>query len=223
VDLGSLYLDIIKDRIYTLQENSIPRRSAQTTLYYVVESLVRWLAPILSFTAEEIWRHMPGRREDSVFLTTWYELPPAFGAQGGFLESDGDAFWGRVIAIREQVNKILEKLRDEGRIGSSLDAEVDIYADADTAEQLHALQDELRFVLITSYATVHAAEDRPQAAAAAGVPGLSLWIAARACAFPKCVRCWHHREDVGRDAAHPQLCGRCIENVSGAGEVRRHA
>ena len=223
VDMGSLYLDIIKDRIYTLQENSIPRRSAQTTLYYVVECLVRWLAPILSFSAEESWQHMPGRREDSVFLSTWYELPPAFGVQSGFLESNGDEFWARVIAVREQVSKELEKLRVAGRIGSSLDAEVELYVDAETAGLLATLEDELRFVFITSAARVHPLDERPVDAVDAGSTGMPLWIEARSSGFAKCVRCWHHRADVGNADAHPELCARCVENVAGVGEVRRYA
>jgi len=223
VDLGSLYLDIIKDRIYTLQEDSLPRRSAQSALYHVAECLVRWLAPILSFTTEEIWQHLPGERADSVFLATWYELPAAFSAEHGSGAATGSAYWKRVIAVREAVSRELEKLRVAGAIGSSLDAEVDLYGDAETRALLDALEDELRFVLITSYARVHAAEACPAEAVDAGIPGMSLWIRVTASGYDKCGRCWHHREDVGSDAVHPGICGRCIENVDGAGEVRRFA
>jgi isoleucyl-tRNA synthetase len=223
VDMGSLYLDIIKDRIYTLQEDSIPRRSAQTALFHVAECLVRWLAPILSFTAEEIWRHLPGERADSVFLSTWYELPPAFYSEGEALQAMGSSFWSRVISVREAVSKELEKLRVAGAIGSSLDAEVDLYVDDDTRALLAALEDELRFVFITSYARVHAAAEHPADAVDAAVAGMSVWVRVTPSAWNKCSRCWHHREDVGSDATHPGICMRCIENVDGSGETRRYA
>ena len=129
VDMGSFYLDIIKDRQYTTQKDSVPRRSAQTAMYHVIESLVRWLAPILSFTAEEIWQHIPGQREDSVLLSGWYELPPAYFPESEILQEMGRDFWERIILVREAVSKELEKLRVDGQIGSSLDAEVDLYAD----------------------------------------------------------------------------------------------
>jgi isoleucyl-tRNA synthetase len=221
VDMGSFYLDIIKDRQYTTQENSIPRRSAQTTMYHVAEALVRWLAPILSFTAEEIWQHLPGKREDSVFLSTWYELPPAFYSEGEVLQRMGVDFWERIGAVRDAVSKELEKLRADGKIGSSLDAEVDLYADADTRFLLMALEDELRFLFITSYARVHDEAGRPIDAVTADVPGLSFSIKITPSSFKKCIRCWHHREDVGSHAEHPEICGRCVENVAAAGESRR--
>ena len=223
VDLGSLYLDIIKDRIYTLQENSIPRRSAQTALFHVAECLVRWLAPILSFTAEEIWRHLPGERDDSVFLSTWYELPPAFYSEVEALNAMGSVFWSRVISVREAVSKELEKLRVAGAIGSSLDAEVDLYVDDGTRAMLNALEDELRFVFITSYARVHAADEHPDDAVDAAAADMSLWVRATPSDHNKCSRCWHHREDVGSHDMHPGICMRCVENVDGAGETRRYA
>jgi len=223
VDMGGFYLDIIKDRQYTTQENSIPRRSAQTAMYHVVESLVRWLAPILSFTAEEIWQHLPGDREDSVFLSGWYELPPAYYSEGEILQRMGTNFWQRIIDVRDAVSKELEKLRVAGAIGSSLDAEVDLYADEHTRALLLAIGEELRFVLITSYVRIHAADDVPEDAVPASVPGLSFSILVTPSAFPKCIRCWHHREDVGYFVEHPDICGRCVENVSGEGERRRFA
>jgi isoleucyl-tRNA synthetase len=221
--MGGFYLDIIKDRQYTTQENSIPRRSAQTAMYHVVESLVRWLAPILSFTAEEIWQHLPGEREDSVFLSAWYELPPAYYSEGEILRRMGANFWQRIIEVRDAVSKELEKLRVAGAIGSSLDAEVDLYADEHTRNLLQGIGDELRFVLITSYVRIHGADSAPAEAVPASVPNLSFSIRVTPSAFSKCIRCWHHREDVGSDAAHPEICGRCVENVSGAGEQRRFA
>jgi len=223
VDMGSFYLDIIKDRQYTTRTDSIPRRSAQTAMYHVVEALVRWFAPIMSFTAEEIWRHIPGQRAESVLLSTWYELPSA-GYTESELQRHMDAgFWEQVIRVREAVSKELEKLRVAGAIGSSLDAEVDLYADGETASLLRLLEDELRFVLITSYARVYDIAARPDAVVEADVPGLQLWLRVTPSAHAKCVRCWHHREDVGGNPEHPELCGRCVENVAGEGEQRRYA
>ena len=221
VELGSFYLDIIKDRQYTTQENGVPRRSAQTAMYHIAEALVRWLAPILSFTAEEIWRHLPGSREDSVFLSTWYELPPAYFSEGEILQRMGANFWERIVAVREAVSKELEKLRVAGKIGSSLDAEVDLYADAATQELLKAIDDELRYLLITSDARVHPEEETPDDAEKVDLPELSLSIRATPSVHKKCIRCWHHREDVGAYAEHPEICGRCVGNVTGDGEQRR--
>ena len=221
VDMGSFYLDIIKDRQYTTQENSIPRRSAQTAMYHVAESLVRWLAPILSFTAEEIWQHLPGEREDSIFLSGWYQLPPAFFPEGEILQRMGANYWEHMTALREAVSKELEKLRVSGDIGSSLDAEVDLYADEETQSLLKAIGDELRFLLITSYARVHDISECPEGAVSADVADLTFNIVVKPSTFEKCVRCWHHREDVGTHTEHPEICGRCIENVCGDGESRR--
>ena len=223
VDMGSFYLDIIKDRQYTTQADSVPRRSAQSAMYHVIESLVRWLAPILSFTAEELWKHIPGSREDSVQLSSWYELPSAYYSEGEILKQMGRDFWERIILVREAVSKELETLRADGKIGSSLGAEVDLYADEETMQLLKAIDDELRFVLITSYARVHAIENRPDDAVDVDIPGVSLAIKVSASAHSKCIRCWHHREDVGTIKDHPEICGRCVENIEGAGEQRRFA
>jgi isoleucyl-tRNA synthetase len=211
VDMGSLYLDIIKDRQYTCQTNSLARRSAQTALYHIAEALVRWLAPILSFTAEDIWQYLPGQRGKSVLLEmSWYP--------GLFADSAAKP-WEKIFALREIVNKELEKLRIAEAIGSSLDAEVDIYCDDPLYTQLAALDDELRFVLITSYARIHPTNNKPESA----VAGNEFWLQVTPSQHPKCIRCWHHREDVGTHTEHPQLCGRCIENVTGQGEQRRYA
>jgi len=222
VDMGSFYLDIIKDRQYTTQTDSLARRSAQTAMYHIVEALVRWLAPILSFTAEEIWGHIPGARGASVFLETWYSLPEVHvGDQAGDI---GYRDWDRVMEVREVVSKELERLRVAGGIGSSLEAEVDLYCGQELYEQLVKLEDELRFVLITSYARLHRDYEHPDHAAHFALStNDELWIAVAPAAHPKCVRCWHRREDVGQHAEHPALCGRCVENVAGGGEVRRFA
>ncbi|EDN69185.1 Isoleucyl-tRNA synthetase, class Ia [Beggiatoa sp. PS] len=212
MEMGSFYLDIIKDRQYTCQTNSVARRSTQTALYHIVEALVRWLAPILSFTAEDIWQFMPGKRSESVLLATWYE--------GLFPYADEEVKkWAQIIAMREVVYKALEELRTSETIGSSLDAEVDIYCDDALYTQLNALEDELRFVLITSYARIHPSSAKPEEA----VAGEGFWVTAVPSTHQKCVRCWHHREEVGTHTEHPQLCGRCIENVTGDGEQRRYA
>ncbi len=228
VDLGSFYLDIIKDRQYTTQADSVARRSAQTALYHIVEAMMRWLAPILSFTAEEIWQHMPaqaqGERGASVFLESWYDLPET-GLDAATGEPAMDmAFWREVMEVREAVAKELERLRVAGGIGSSLDAEVDLYCGRELHDRLVRLEDELRFVLITSYARVHPVTEPPSDGMHATLDnGDEMWVVVSPCDHAKCVRCWHHREDVGSDPAHPELCGRCVENVSGDGEPRRYA
>jgi len=214
VDLSGFYLDVAKDREYTTQADSPARRSCQTAMYHVAEAMLRWLTPILSFTAEEAWRFMPGERAASVFLASWHEIPPATGVDQGL--------WETLLKVRESVKKELEFLRMMGSIGSPLDAEVDLYCDKDLANQLQPVGEELRFLFITSYARTHDAGKRPtDAKPSEELPG--LWVVAQPSKHTKCVRCWHHREDVGKDRDHPELCGRCVKNVSGAGEVRRFA
>ena len=219
VDLGSLYLDIIKDRQYTTGRDSIARRSAQTAMQHILEAMTRWLAPILSFTAEELWRNLPGERGPSVFLTTWY--------QGLFTVSDEEAlnaaYWDRLIAVREAVSKELEKLRVAGGIGSGLDAEIDLYSEGKLAADLGRISDELRFFLIASYARIQPLAAKPDDATAVQIDGQTLAIQVTPSTHAKCVRCWHHREDVGHNAEHPELCGRCVDNAFGAGEARRFA
>jgi len=213
VTMSGFYLDILKDRMYTMQKTSHARRSAQTVMYHVVEALVRWLAPILSFTAEEIWQHLPGPHASSVFCEEWYT-----GVDID-LDPGRDARWRQIISVRDEVSKQLEKLRVAGAIGSSLDAEVDIYCDVELKGILDGLGDEMRFVLITSYANVHAGSARPETAVVTDLDG--LWINAFASDHAKCVRCWHHRADVGSNPEHPQLCSRCADNVAGNGEIRK--
>ena len=212
VTLGGFYLDIIKDRMYTLQRRSLARRSAQTAMYHIAEAFVRWLAPVLSFTADEIWQHMPGQRPESVFLEEWYREFPAVTIKD---------HWPRVIRVREEVSRELERLRTEGAIGSSLDAEVQLYCSGADRIALDYLGDELRFVFITSSADVYGETERPDDARQSELDG--LWIKVTASAHAKCVRCWHRCEDTGVDPAHPELCGRCVLNVTGAGETRHSA
>ena len=212
VTLGGFYLDIIKDRMYTCQPDSHARRSAQTTMYYVAEAFACWLAPILSFTAEEIWKYLPGDHSESIFLEEWYEKLPKAEAI--------DNHWEKIVMVREEVSKELEKLRVTGAIGSSLDAEIEIYANDDFKSSLDTLEDELRFVLITSYARVYDADKRPDDAVASELDG--LWLKVLPSEHVKCIRCWHHREDVGNNSDHPEICGRCIDNIEGAGEQRQY-
>jgi len=215
-DLGGFYLDIIKDRQYTAATEGHARRSAQSALYHIVEALTRWVAPILSFTADEIWQVLPGKRSESVMLETWYE---------GLTELNEDAamgrnFWAQVMAAKTAVNKELEGQRSAGTVGSSLEAEVTLYCDGELNTALSALGDELRFVLITSRADVAPLADGADAAETE-VEGLKVSIAKTEEA--KCTRCWHHRADVGSNSEHEELCGRCVENVAGDGENRQFA
>jgi len=222
VEMGSFYLDVIKDRQYTTQRDSIARRSAQTALYHVVEAMVRWLAPILSFTAEDIWQVMPGKREASVLLATWYDVPAMYSSDTEAIAQTD--FWQRVIEVRDAVNKELEALRVAGGIGSGLDAEVDLYCGRELYDLLAKLEDELRFALITSYARIYLAGSPPAEGQHYTLSSNDeLWVAVAASSHKKCVRCWHHREDVGKHTDHPELCGRCVENVDGDGELRKFA
>lgn len=212
-DLGGFYIDIIKDRQYTCQRDSLARRSAQTALYQIAEALVRWIAPILSFTAEEVWRCLPGARTDSVLLAEWFPLP---GLGDDELLSRDD--WAQVMRVKEAVNKALEEQRNAGVVRGSLDAEVVLYADAPLCDLLARLGDELRFVLLTSAAQVQPLAAAPATSQDPGLAGLRVLLTPSAHA--KCVRCWHRRASVGSCAEHPELCDRCVANVAGAGETR---
>jgi isoleucyl-tRNA synthetase len=203
VDLGGCYLDVIKDRLYTTPTTSLARRSAQTAMHHIAEAMVRWLAPILSFTAEEIWQHLPGPHGASVFHAVWHEFPA--------LPADG-IDWDALLALRGEVARELERLRGAGDIGAPLEAEVEIRCPPAELQRLGALGAELRFFLITSAATLIA--DPAVTATTIKVTPTTA---------PKCVRCWHRLPDVGTHAEHPELCGRCVSNVEGAGEERRHA
>ena len=216
MDMGAFYLDVIKDRQYTTQADSVARRSAQTALHHIVEAMTRWVAPILSFTAEELWAFIPGEHDESVFFETWYPFPPEI------IDEMDDDYWQKVLKVRVACSKEMEKLRVDKIIGSSLDAEVDLYCDDELLSVLGKLEDELRFVLITSYVRLHKLSDKPSdAIEAEEISGLA--IAVKASEHEKCARCWHHREDVGSNSEHPELCGRCVDNVLGDGEVRHYA
>jgi isoleucyl-tRNA synthetase len=184
-------------------------------MYHLLESLVRWLAPILSFTAEEIWSCMPGARGESVFLETWHALPEDAGS-----ELTRAAYWEQVLAVRTEVARELERARVAGVVGSSLDAEVDLYCAPALQSALAALGPELRFALIVSEVRLHSLESADPDAIQTERPDLRLRVAPSAHA--KCGRCWHHRTDVGADPRHPALCARCVANVEGPGEERRY-
>jgi isoleucyl-tRNA synthetase len=222
VDLGGFYLDILKDRLYTTPAASVARRSAQSAMWHIAESMVRWLAPILSFTAEELWGHLQGDRPESVFLTTWHELPEPLA---------DDIDWNALIALRGDVARELEQLRIAGEIGAPLDAELDVWCSPEQYPTLSALGAELRFMMITSEARVHpwqaaigsGAAGPPDSVPATGIEGSGVWIQVRPSAHTKCIRCWHHRPDVGVSPEHPELCGRCVGNLTLPGETRRYS
>ncbi|NWF46251.1 isoleucine--tRNA ligase [Hydrogenophaga sp. D2P1] len=198
-DLGAFYLDVLKDRLYTTAPKSLARRSAQTALYQITNAMLRWMAPFLSFTAEEAWGHFAGgKSQGSIFFETFSPLPSANEALL--------AKWNRIRAIRDVANKAIEDLRTAGHVGASLQATLVITAGGDDAALLRSLGDDLKFVTITSAATV--------------VDGAELQVAVAPSAAQKCERCWHYRDDVGADAAHPTLCGRCVSNLHGSGEQR---
>ena len=218
VDMGAFYLDILKDRLYTTGRHSIPRLSAQTAMYHVLEAMVRWIAPVLSFTAEEIHQHVPGERSASIFFETWYE---------GLFELDNAMAerrrWQRVMNVREEVSKAIETVRRDGRAGSSLAVELDLWLDGELREAIDSLGDELRFVLLTSEARTGDLDQAPEQVQRVKLEDGEIALQVTPSEHEKCVRCWHYRADVGSDPAHPELCGRCIENIEGPGETRRVA
>jgi len=216
VDLGSFYLDVIKDRQYTTGTDSRPRRSTQSAMYHVIQAMTRWLAPILSFTAEEVWKNIPGANAESIFLTEFYQDFPVIKEQ-----KLDDRFWQDILAVRDEVSKHLETLRNAGEIGSSLEAEVIIFANDKYYATLGKLADELRFIFISSHASVLPIADAVANAKATQLDGVKIFV--KASKHTKCERCWHHREDVGANKDHPDICLRCVENVQGAGEARIYA
>jgi isoleucyl-tRNA synthetase len=214
VELGGFYLDIIKDRLYTTGADSLPRRSAQTAVHQVAEAMVRWIAPILSFTAEEAWAYLPAVLNGSVFLNLWHQFPA--GA-----ERVSAVDWPAFVALKSDVARQLERLRAGGEIGSSLEAEVTVYAKQALAPALHVPNDELRFLLITSEAQVVPSEVWPESAIPSSTEG--VFIEVKRSSAAKCVRCYQLRQDVGANAAHPEICARCVVNVEGPGEERHFA
>ncbi|EKE80833.1 isoleucine--tRNA ligase [Idiomarina xiamenensis] len=217
IELGSFYLDIIKDRQYTAKRDGNARRSCQTALYHIAEALVRWMAPIMSFTAEEIWQALPGQRGKFAQADSWYQ---GFNEFAGVADSE-NRYWTELLAVRDQVNRALEQARRDDVIGGSLQAELTLYAQPELADKLQRLDDELRFVMLTSAAHVSAVDKAPAEAVATDITG--LWLQVKRTEYAKCERCWHHREEVGQIAEHPQLCQRCVTNIDGTGEERHFA
>ncbi len=223
VEMGSFYLDVIKDRQYTAKQGGHAQRSCQTALYYIVEALVRWMAPIMSFTADEIWNEMPAsqgngeQRDKFVFTGEWFE--GLFGLADD--EVLNDEFWAEIQQVRGAVNKLLELARKDKVIGGSLQAEITLHANEALAAKLNTLEDELRFVLLTSKAAVAIVDTMPAGAQETDVEGLFVTVNASEAA--KCDRCWHHVADVGTIEGHEEVCGRCVTNVSGEGEERKFA
>jgi isoleucyl-tRNA synthetase len=211
VDLGALYLDVTKDRLYTMPEDSRGRRSAQTAMYRISEALARWIAPILSFTADEIWRHLPattehGERAGNVLFATWYDGLVPLADDAALSAEDFE----RLLALREQVAKVLEPMRAGGEIGAALDAEIALRCGVADQNRLAPMVDELRFLLISGDVEI-IADDAAK----------DLVVLATPTTKAKCVRCWHRRADVGSDPVHPEICGRCVSNIEGPGEDRR--
>ncbi|MRT12083.1 isoleucine--tRNA ligase [Enterobacteriaceae bacterium RIT711] len=218
IEMGSFYLDIIKDRQYTAKPDSVARRSCQTALFHIAEALVRWMAPIMSFTSDEIWAFLPGNREKYVFTGEWYE--GLFGLADS--ETMNNEYWDTLLTVRGEVNKVIEQARADKRVGGSLEAAVTLYADSELAAKLNSLGEELRFVLLTSGAEVadysQATDDAQQSEILKG-----LKVALRKADGEKCPRCWHYTTDVGQVAEHAEICGRCVTNVAGDGEKRKFA
>ncbi len=223
MDMSSFYLDIIKDRQYTMAADSHGRRSAQTAMYLITDALVRWISPVLSFTADEIWQHLrqhseqdKANRAQSIFTETYSDSLIPLDQNVALSHED----WQTVAHVRDSVSKSLETLRSAGDIGGALEASVTIYASGEVAQLLGKLGDELRFVLITSTASLEDFAGKPAELETLTVNTHEYAIHTAKAAGEKCVRCWHLREDVGSDDAHPEVCARCISNVHGTGEQR---
>jgi isoleucyl-tRNA synthetase len=201
-ELGGFYLDVLKDRLYTTAKTSHARRSAQTALWHITHALIRWMAPILSFTAEEAWAVFAPGVSPTVFTQN-------FSNTEAWANAALVSRWARVREIRDGVNKDLETVRSAGGIGSSLQAEITLSASGSDYDLLASLGDDLKFVTITSSAHLVRAEGD-------AAPSVSV----KPSTHLKCERCWHYREDLGHDPAHPTICGRCTSNLFGAGEKR---
>jgi isoleucyl-tRNA synthetase len=197
------------------------RRSAQSAMYRIAEAFVRWIAPVLSFTAEEIWPFLPGERAAHPLFTTTADIDALLPVDGAYRAADGPLM-AQLLALRETVSRVLEPMRADGQIGASLAAEVEAWADFDAAAlAAHpGIEDELRFLFITSTLVLRALAGHP--ADALQPEGSHAFVRARASASAKCVRCWHYRPEVGSFADDPELCARCVDNVHGGGENRRY-
>jgi isoleucyl-tRNA synthetase len=203
-DLGAFYLDILKDRLYTSAPKSLARRSAQTVLYHITQAMLRWMAPFLSFTAEEAWGVLEAGKDKnihSIFTETYSKLPK--------IDNDLLVKWDRIKVIREQVNKEIEVLRSSGGVGSSLQAKLSLKLSQADYDLLSTLGGDLKFVFITSLALIEV--------------GAEAQIQVSVMTAEKCARCWHYADDVGADPKYSTLCKRCISNLFGKGELRLFA
>ncbi|MFC3122140.1 isoleucine--tRNA ligase [Agaribacter flavus] len=215
IELGSFYLDVIKDRQYTAKSDGHARRSCQTALYHIAEALVRWMAPIMSFTAQEVWQAMPGERDEFVFTNEWYTDIPETNS------SFDNAFWQQVLTLKNEVNSALEQARNQKLIGGSLEAKVKLYLPEELKNMLSPISDELRFVLITSDVELLDFASKPETIQVSSDSGVAIEVLKAS--GSKCSRCWHYKKDVGSHPNHSELCSRCIDNVEGDGEVRKYA
>lgn len=223
-DLGGFYLDIIKDRQYTTKANGEARRSAQTAIYHIAHALLRWIAPILSFTAQEAWEILKGPHTSNgngyIFTEEWYEFPPVV------LDDVSESDWQAILNVKEAVNKAYEIARTDKVINANLSANVTVYAPDTTMASLNRLGDELKFVFISSQASVKPFAEKPSDVTytdEATDSNNQVAVVVKPATGEKCIRCWHIREDIGINPAHPEICGRCVENVEGQGEVRHYA
>ena len=218
LELGSDYLDIIKDRQYTCQTNSLARKSAQTAMYHIANALIRWIAPILSFTADEAWQQLPGKNTQTIFIEEWYDKLNDFASPGEIDHQD----WSGILETKEKISKELEDLRNKKEIGSSLDAEIKIWRAPAYIKKIE--NDELRFIFISSDADVLEGDAPKTATKLNNSDGAEYYVEVIKSTHNKCTRCWHHREDVGKNADHPELCSRCVSNLpDGPGEKRHYA
>ena len=219
-DLGGFYLDIIKDRQYTTKANGEARRSAQTAIYHIAHALLRWIAPILSFTAQEAWEILKGTHTSNgdgyIFTEEWYEFPPVV------LDDVSESDWQAILNVKETVNKAYEIARTDKVINANLSANVTVYAPDTIMASLNRLGDELKFVLISSQASVKPFAEKPSNVTYTDEDS-QVAVVVKPATGKKCIRCWHIREDIGINPAHPEICGRCVENVEGQGEVRHYA
>ena len=214
IQMGAFYFEIIKDRQYTLPSDARARRSSQTAIYHLLQAFVRWIAPILSFTADEIWNYMPGEHGKYVFLDTWYDHLFPMDADTN-LDAD---FWQYMLQMRNDVNKAIENGRNQKLFAQSLEVEVTLYVKPEALAYMERLHDELRFVFLSSKVEVIQTDTWPADALCSETGQYAVVV--NKTSSKKCTRCWHHVPDVGVDAAHPEICGRCVENLHGEGETR---
>jgi isoleucyl-tRNA synthetase len=212
-EMGAFYLDILKDRLYTAKKGSKARTSAQTAMHHILQAMIRWMAPIMTFTADEIWKLLGNK--DNVLFEEWYQFPEFKQAENWDQKN-----WDIIQEIRDANSKLLEELRIKGEIGSSLDASVKLYLDESLYEQLYTLNNELKFILITSEAEILPMTEKPDDAVICQLDEVKVAIKVTVAKGEKCVRCWHKTVEVGKIPEHPEICGRCVENIEGNGEVR---